>query len=119
MKNNPMKFPPLIFFLIILLSACSPSSGYLLEEAERTSRISLDSCDYYLMQIEHPERMDASGRARYCYLKAQLNFNTGRPAFAGFTDTGWSGGLSGSRQSAPDEIIKDDGGPDCALEKTV
>lgn len=80
MKNNPMKFPPLIFFLIILLSACSPSSGYLLEEAERTSRISLDSCDYYLMQIEHPERMDASGRARYCYLKAQLNFNTGRPA---------------------------------------
>ena len=33
MKNNPMKFPPLIFFLIILLSACSPSSGYLLEEA--------------------------------------------------------------------------------------
>ena len=80
MKINPMKFPPLIFFLIILLSACSPSSGYLLEEAERTSRISLDSCDYYLMQIEHPERMDASGRARYCYLKAQLNFNTGRPA---------------------------------------
>lgn len=80
MKNSPMKFPPLIFFLIILLSACSPSSGYLLEEAERTSRISLDSCDYYLMQIEHPERMDASGRARYCYLKAQLNFNTGRPA---------------------------------------
>lgn len=79
-EKQPDEVPAFDIFLIILLSACSPSSGYLLEEAERTSRISLDSCDYYLMQIEHPERMDASGRARYCYLKAQLNFNTGRPA---------------------------------------
>ena len=71
MKNNPMKFPPLIFFLIILLSACSHRPDICWKRPNGQAGYRWTDCDYYLMQIEHPERMDASGRARYCYLKAQ------------------------------------------------
>ena len=40
-----------------LLTGCTDSPRYLLDQAERAFVASLDSADFYLSQIEHPEKL--------------------------------------------------------------
>ena len=127
MKNNPMKFPPLIFFLIILLSACSPSSGYLLEKEGGGTLAGIkaaveDKESYfpkrYGIDFYHTYKSDLA-------LMKEMGFKAFR------TSISWSRIYPNGDEEVPnekglefydhliDEIIKDDGDSDCALEKPV
>ena len=44
--------------------------------AERAFVASLDSADFYLSQIEHPEKLAPKEQLRYAYLKGKIEFYT-------------------------------------------
>lgn len=59
-----------------LLTGCTDSPRYLLDQAERAFVASLDSADFYLSQIEHPEKLAPKEQLRYAYLKGKIEFYT-------------------------------------------
>lgn len=59
-----------------LLTGCTDSPRHLLDQAERAFVASLDSADFYLSQIEHPEKLALKEQLRYAYLKGKIEFYT-------------------------------------------
>ena len=59
-----------------LLTGCTDSPRHLLDQAERAFVASLDSADFYLSQIEHPEKLAPKEQLRYAYLKGKIEFYT-------------------------------------------
>lgn len=59
-----------------LLTGCTDSPRHLLDQAERDFVASLDSADFYLSQIEHPEKLALKEQLRYAYLKGKIEFYT-------------------------------------------
>lgn len=59
-----------------LLTGCTDSPCHLLDQAERAFVASLDSADFYLSQIEHPEKLAPKEQLRYAYLKGKIEFYT-------------------------------------------
>lgn len=59
-----------------LLTGCTDSPRHLLDQAERAFVASLDSADFYLSQIEHPEKLARKEQLRYAYLKGKIEFYT-------------------------------------------
>ncbi len=57
-----------------LLTGCTDSPRHLLDQAERTFVASFDSVDFYLSQIEHPEKLAPKEQLRYAYLKGKFEF---------------------------------------------
>lgn len=59
-----------------LLTGCTDAPRHLLDQAERAFVASLDSADFYLSQIEHPEKLAPKEQLRYAYLKGKIEFYT-------------------------------------------
>lgn len=59
-----------------LLAGCTDSPRYLMDQAERAFIASFDSVDFYLSQIEHPEKLAPKEQLRYAYLKGKIEFYT-------------------------------------------
>lgn len=59
-----------------LLTGCTDAPRHLLDQAERAFVASLDSADFYLSQIEHPEKLALKEQLRYAYLKGKIEFYT-------------------------------------------
>ena len=59
-----------------LLTGCTDSPRHLLDQAERAFVASFDSVDFYLSQIEHPEKLALKEQLRYAYLKGKIEFYT-------------------------------------------
>lgn len=59
-----------------LLAGCKDSPRYLMDQAERAFIASFDSVDFYLSQIEHPEKLAPKEQLRYAYLKGKIEFYT-------------------------------------------
>lgn len=59
-----------------LLTGCTDSPRHLLDQAERAFVASFDSADFYLSQIEHPEKLAPKEQLRYAYLKGKIEFYT-------------------------------------------
>ena len=59
-----------------LLTGCTDSPRHLLDQAERAFVASFDSVDFYLSQIEHPEKLAPKEQLRYAYLKGKIEFYT-------------------------------------------
>ena len=59
-----------------LLTGCTDSPRHLLDQAERAFVASLDSADFYLSQIEHPEKLALKEQLRYAYLKGKIELYT-------------------------------------------
>lgn len=59
-----------------LLTGCTDSPRYLMDQAERAFVVSFDSVDFYLSQIEHPEKLAPKEQLRYAYLKGKIEFYT-------------------------------------------
>ena len=62
------------FCWVWLLTGCTDSPRHLMDQAERAFVASFDSVDFYLSQIEHPEKLAPKEQLRYAYLKGKFEF---------------------------------------------